>query len=54
MCAVVLKFLAALLLRKSLLKFCTASMKTLTNSKNHFSNPLQRACSGIQKAVCYF
>ncbi len=46
MCAVVLKFLSALLLRKSHLKFWLASVKTLTNSKNHFSNPLKRAWSG--------
>ncbi len=51
-CALVvfLNFLAALL-RKSYLKFRLASVKTLTNSKKHFSNPLQWACCGIQKTA---
>jgi hypothetical protein len=27
-------------------------LKTITNSKNRFSNSLQRACCDIQKAAC--
>jgi len=33
-------------------KVWLASMKTLSNCENPFSNPLQIACCGIQEATC--
>ncbi len=48
-----LNFFAALLWRKWKIKPWLASLKTLTNFKNPSSNPLQRACCGIQKSACY-
>ncbi len=46
-------FTAALLWGKWKIKCWLASLKTLTNFKNASSNPLQRACCGIQKLACY-
>ncbi len=42
---------AALLWRKRKITSWLASLKTLTNFKNPSSNPLQRACCGIQKSL---
>ncbi len=41
--------LAAFLWRKFEIKFLLASLKSLTNSENPFSSPLQEACSGVQE-----
>jgi hypothetical protein len=40
------------LVAKIEIKFLLASLKSLTNSKNPSSNPLQEACSGFQVAGC--
>ncbi len=40
------------LMEKTKDKFWLASMKTLTNSENPSSTPLQIACCGIQIAAC--
>jgi hypothetical protein len=40
-----------LLWRKLKIKFMHASMKSQTNSKNPYNNPLQEACSGFQIVV---
>jgi hypothetical protein len=52
-CADGFYFSATLLWRKWKIKSWLASLKTLTNFKNASSNPLQRACCGIQKPACY-
>ncbi len=46
------QLLTVFLLRKYLIKFMLASIKSLTNCESPSSNPLQRARSGIPIAAC--
>ncbi len=39
--------------RKFKIKFLLTSLKSLTNSENPSSNPLQETCSGFQVVACY-
>jgi hypothetical protein len=48
----VIKISWCLVIEKMEFKFLLASMKTLTNFKDPYGNPLQNVCCGIPEATC--